>query len=153
MIFYIGKRIVYLLLTLLLVSFIIFYLIHLIPGDPVTAMIGDEASTEDINAFRKDLGLDKPLPTQFAIWLGKIVTGDFGTSIKTKRSISRSIRERFPVTMTLTIFATLFAILLAVPSGTMAALHHNTSVDYSFMLGAILGVSIPGFWLGLGWGF
>jgi peptide/nickel transport system permease protein len=149
MLFYAAKRIVYLLPTLLLVSFIVFFLIHLIPGDPVTVILGVDASAEDVSAFRETLGLDKPLPTQFAIWLGRVARGDFGTSIKTKRSVSQSILERFPVTMTLTALATLFAILLAVPSGTMAAMHHNTSHDYIFMISAILGVSIPGFWLGL----
>lgn len=149
MLLYIVKRILYLLPTLLLVSFIVFFLIHLIPGDPVTVILGVDATAEDIAVFREAMGLNKPLPTQFALWLGRVVRGDFGTSIKTKRPVSQSILERFPVTLTLTGLATLFAILLAVPSGAMAAMYQNTSRDYLFMLGAIFGVSIPGFWLGL----
>ncbi len=149
MLLYTAKSIAYLLPTLLLVSFIVFFLIHLIPGDPVTVILGVDATTEDISVFREALGLNKSLPTQFILWFGRVVRGDFGTSIKTKRPVSQSILERFPVTLTLTALATLFAVLLAVPSGTMAAMHHNTSHDYLFMLSAILGVSIPGFWLGL----
>ena len=149
MIRYIFKRILYFLPTLMLVAFIVFFLIHLIPGDPVMVMLGEDASTEDIRTFRAELGLDKPLPVQFVIWVGKVCSGDFGASILTKRPVLQSIAERFPITLTLTLLASLIAVLLAVPSGALAAIHHNTSRDYAFMLVTILGVSIPSFWLGL----
>jgi peptide/nickel transport system permease protein len=111
--------------------------------------LGEDASPESARVVRESLGLDKPLPTQFVIWLGKIVRGDFGSSIFTRRPVIQSIRERFPVTLSLTTLAMVFSLLLALPSGIMAAVYQNTRKDYLFMLGAILGVSIPGFWLGL----
>lgn len=149
MIQYILKRIFYLIPTLLIVAFLVFFLVHSIPGDPALVILGEDASPESARVVRESLGLDKPLPTQFVIWLGKIVRGDFGSSIFTRRPVLQSIRERFPVTLILTTLAMIFSLLLALPSGIMAAVYQNTRKDYLFMLGAILGVSIPGFWLGL----
>ncbi|MBW1690642.1 MAG: ABC transporter permease [Deltaproteobacteria bacterium] len=149
MIQYILKRILYFIPTLLLVAFMVFFLIHLIPGDPVIAMLGEDASPENVTAVRKTLGLDRPLPVQFALWIRNILNGDFGISIQTKRPVVQSIKERFPVTITLTTLALLFSLVLSLPSGIMAAIYQNTQKDYLFMLATILGVSIPGFWLGL----
>ncbi len=149
MIRYILKRFLYLIPTLIIVALLVFFLVHLIPGDPALVILGEDASPESAKLVRESLGLDKPLPTQFVIWLGKIVKGDFGSSVFTKRPVLQSIRERFPVTLTLTTLAAIFSLMLALPSGIMAAVYQNTRKDYLFMLGAILGVSIPGFWLGL----
>ena len=130
-------------------AFLVFLLVHLIPGDPALVILGDEATEEDVVAVRKALGLDKPMPLQFALWIGKIAKGDFGVSILSKRPVSQSIRERFPVTLTLTTLALIFSLLISLPSGILAAIYQNTRKDYLFMLATILGVSIPGFWLGL----
>ena len=146
---YIVKRFFYFIPTLFLVAVMVFSLIHLIPGDPVQVMLGDEAEPEDIANLRRQLGLDRPLPVQFGLWLSNVLRGNFGTSIQTERPVLQSIRERFPVTLTLTTLATIFSIIFAIPSGILAAVHQNSKKDYLFMMGTILGVSIPGFWLGL----
>ena len=149
MIKYTLKRILYFIPTLLLVSFLVFLLVHLIPGDPVTLMLGDNASPENVAALRKALELDRPLYIQFGAWAGNILRGDFGTSIQTKLPVMQSIRERFPVTLVLTTLSLLFSLALAIPTGVMAAVHQNTRKDYIFMVLTDLGMSIPGFWLGL----
>jgi len=149
MVYYVIKRIFYFVPTLFIAAFLVFFLVHLIPGDPAVVMLGDAASPEAVKAVRETLGLDKPLPVQFAIWIGKMAKGDLGVSIHNKVPVIDSIRERFPVTLTLTALAMLFSLFLSLPSGTMAAVYQNTQKDYLFMLASILGVSIPGFWLGL----
>lgn len=149
MIKYCVKRIIYLIPTLMLVAIMIFSLIHLIPGDPASVMLGADATEEDLNAIRQELGLEKPIATQFGLWLGKVIKGDFGISIQTKIPVMQSIKERFSVTLILTTLAMIFSLIIAIPSGIMAAVYQNSRKDYLFMLGSILGVSIPGFWLGL----
>lgn len=149
MIYYTIKRIFYSIPTLFVVALLVFSLVHLIPGDPALVMIGDDASEEDLMALREVLGLDKPVPIQFSIWMGKIIRGDFGQSIRLKRPVIQSISERFPVTLTLTTLAMIFSLLFALPSGIMAAVYQNTGKDHFFMLGTSLGMSVPGFWLGL----
>ena len=146
---YIVKRVVYLVPTLLLLMFTVFVMGHLIPGDAAVVLLGEDATEESLAEVREDLGLDKALPVQFVIWVGNILKGDFGASIHSKIPVSRSIRERFPVTITLTTLAMIFSLLISLPSGIFAAIHHNSRKDYVFMLGTILGTSIPGFWLGL----
>lgn len=149
MIQYCAKRIISLIPTLVIVALIIFFLIHLIPGDPSVVMLGADATPEDLQAIRQELNLDKPLPVQFGLWMGNLIKGDFGTSIHTKIPVMQSIQERFPVTLILTTLAMIFSLIIAIPSGVLAAINHNSRNDYLFMLVSILGVSIPGFWLGL----
>ena len=146
---YVAKRILYLIPTVFLVSVMVFLMIHLIPGDPAALMLGEDATEAEIAVLHKSLGLDKPLPVQYAIWLGGVLKGDFGASVHTKRPVIQSIRERFPVTLTLTIMAMLMSLVMAIPAGVMAAYYHGTRKDYFFMGATILGVSVPGFWLGL----
>ena len=146
---YIISRLVYFVPTLVVVAFIVFLLIHLVPGDPAFVILGPDANQEAIASLRHTLGLDKPLAVQFVTWLGGVVRGDFGTSLHTKLPVFQSIQERFPVTLTLTTLSLLFSILFALPSGILAALYRNTKKDYLFMLATSLGVSFPGFWLGL----
>lgn len=149
MIQYALKRIVYAIPTLLLVAVMTFFLVHLIPGDPAAVMLGAEATPEAIATLRQQLGLDQPLPLQFWHWLVKVVSGNFGISIHSKIPVVESIQERFPVTIVLTTLALIFSLLLAVPSGILAAYHQDTRWDFFFLLASIMGVSIPGFWLGL----
>lgn len=146
---YIIKRIIYVIPTLILVAMIVFFMIHLIPGDPALVMLGSDASPEDVEAVRQSLGLNEPLFKQFALWFKNVIVGNFGASIHSKIPVIESIAERFPVTLTLTTLALVFSILISLPSGIMAAVRHNTRSDYIFMIGTIIGVSVPGFWLGL----
>lgn len=112
-------------------------------------MLGPDATQEDVEAVREALGLNKPLYEQFGMWIGKVLRGDFGVSIHSKLPVLESITERFPVTLALTTLALIFSLLISLPSGVMAAINHNSRKDYFFMVGAIIGVSVPGFWLGL----
>jgi len=146
---YFIKRIIYFVPTLLVVAFIVFFLIHLIPGDPALVMLGADANKEAVASLREALGLDKPLPVQFVTWLGNVVRGNFGVSIHSRLPVVQSIKERFPVTLTLTTLALLFSLIFSIPSGILAALSRNTKKDYFFMLATTLGVSVPGFWMGL----
>jgi len=146
---FVLKRIIYLIPTLVLVAALVFLLIHMIPGDPAAVILGPDATAEDVASVRQALGLDRPLYEQFVVWLGNLAHGDFGVSIHSKRPVIDSIGERFPVTLCLTTLALIFALVVALPSGVLAAVYHNTNKDYLFMIGTILGVSVPGFWLGL----
>lgn len=146
---YTVKRIIYLVPTIFLVTVMVFMMIHLIPGDPASLMLGEDATQEEVTVLRHALGLDRPLPIQYAIWMANIIKGDLGASVHSKRPVAQSIRERFPVTLTLTTLAMIISLILALPSGILAAFFHATRKDYLFMGLTIIGVSVPGFWLGL----
>ncbi len=146
---YIFKRIIYLIPTIILVAVMVFLLIHMIPGDPALVMLGSDATPQDLEALRQSLGLNEPLYKQFYLWVGRALSGDFGVSIHSKVPVLQSIAERFPVTLALTTLSLIFSLLVSIPSGVLAAVKHNTRSDYFFMLGTIVGVSVPGFWLGL----
>jgi peptide/nickel transport system permease protein len=143
------KRLIYFVPTLLLVAFMVFFLIHLIPGDPALVMLGGDATPEAAASLREALGLNRPLPVQFVTWLGEVARGNFGVSIHTRQPVFQSVLERFPVTLSLTTLALLFSLVFSIPSGIFAALYQNTKKDYFFMFATTLGVSLPSFWLGL----
>ncbi len=148
---YILNRIIALIPVLLLVSIAVFSLIHLIPGDPIDFIFAEEElSDPEVRAmFEKALGLDKPLLTQYVNWMGKILRGDFGQSIHYDRANLALILERFPATILLTIVASIVSVLIAIPAGVVAAIKRNTPSDYTAMVLALLGISIPNFWLGI----
>jgi len=149
MLAYLLKRTVLMVPTLLLVALMVFLLVHLIPGDPAIVMVGAEADPAAIENIRRSLGLDQPLPIQFIDWFGRLISGDFGNSITTGIPVLETILERFPTTLVLTTLAMLFSVAIAIPSGVLAAKFRNTGKDYLFMLVSLIGVSVPGFWLGL----
>ncbi|HET6370362.1 MAG TPA: ABC transporter permease, partial [Nitrospiria bacterium] len=142
------RRLVLLLPVLLGVITLVFFLIHLIPGDPVDLMLGESASSADRAALRADLRLDRPLPIQYAHFLLGVARGDWGTSIQTRRPVLAMIRERYPATLQLAVAAMLFAFLLALPLGLIAAQRPRTPADYGALLFALIGVSFPSFWMG-----
>ncbi len=146
---YLFKRMLLMVPTLILVALMVFFLMHLIPGDPAIAIVGAEADAAAIENIRRSLGLDQPLAMQFVSWFGWVLAGDFGRSIASGIPVMTTILDRFPTTLVLTSLATLFSVALAIPSGVLAAKFHNTGKDYLFMLVSLLGVSVPGFWLGL----
>jgi len=146
---YILKRIVMLVPVLLGVSVVVFLLIHFTPGDPARVMAGERASPEVIAAMRAKWGLDKPLPEQYFIWLGKALRGDLGRSIVTRSSVISEIWDRFPNTVELTLAAMVIAILVGVVAGILSATKQYSIVDYGSMVGALFGISMPVFWLGL----
>ncbi|MAD36243.1 ABC transporter permease [Tistrella sp.] len=135
--------------TLLIVAAAVFFLIRLIPGDPASLMLGDMATPETVAALPRELGLDKPLPVQFVLWLGQILTGDFGRSITTDLPVLPMILDRFGISATIVAIAVALATLAAVPAGMIAAWHQDSALDLGFIAVATLLLSIPTFWLGL----
>ncbi|PZQ77426.1 MAG: peptide ABC transporter [Variovorax paradoxus] len=135
--------------TLLIVAATVFFLIRLIPGDPATLMLGDMATPDMVAAVHRDLGLDRPLPVQFLLWLGQVVSGDLGRSITTGQAVAPLVLERFAVSGTIVAVAVALAALIAVPAGMVAAWHQNSALDLGLVAMATLLLSIPTFWLGL----
>lgn len=135
--------------VLLGVSFIIFFLMHLAPGDPVNLLLGEDATQADVERTRHEWGLDRPLLVQYWEFLSHAVTGDFGMSLRYGAPVSMLVFERLPATLELA-FASLFvAVLISFPIGVYSAIQHNSFWDHSGMTLALIGVSLPNFWLGI----
>jgi peptide/nickel transport system permease protein len=145
---YLARRLLGLIPVALGVATITFALIHLVPGDPVVAMLGDMASPADIAGMRHELGLDRPLWEQYISFLGGIVTGDLGESISTHQPVARLIRRRFPATLELAAAGLIVAIVIAFPLGIIAGADPGGPADLGAMGFAILGISIPHLYLG-----
>ena len=146
---YILKRILYLIPVLLGVTFIVFMMLNLASGDPVRMILGDQATPEQMLALEQQMGLDKPLPVQYFNYIKNLVMGNMGTSYTTNQPVSTEIFSRFPYTLVLALVATIFAVALAIPIGVIAATKQNTPVDTITMIIALIGVSMPMFWLSL----
>ncbi|QEN09665.1 ABC transporter permease [Oceanispirochaeta crateris] len=149
MIRYILKRLLMLFPTLFGVVTLVFFMIALSPGDPARVMLGERASQEKIEKLRADLGLDKPLIQQYGLYLKRIVRLDFGKSIKSGQNVMDEIRARYPATIELALCAMIFASVLGIWIGVISATKKNTWIDYTSMVGALFGVSMPVFWLAL----
>ena len=134
--------------VLLGVATLVFSLIHLVPGDPVQAMLGDSASPQDIADLRGRLGLDRPLLVQYGSFLKGAVRGDLGSSLRTNQTVTAAILERMPATFELAFAAMAVAAVIAIPLGIIAAVRAGTGVDYAATTLALLGLSMPNFWLG-----
>lgn len=146
---YVLRRLLLTLPTLLLVAVAVFVLMRLIPGDPVQLMLGDMADAAQVAEQRARMGLDAPLPVQFAQWVHALVQGDFGRSITSQQEVLPLVLERFSVSATIVLVAVGLAVALAVPAGLVAAWKQNQPVDLLIVLGATLLLSVPSFWLGL----
>ena len=147
---YIINRIFISIPLLFLVTVLVFSLIHLIPGDPIDYLFADEVLTPEIRAAHQEsLGLDKSLPTQYFLWLSRVLRGDLGMSIQMGRPTLDLILERLPATLLLSLSATVIALLIALPAGIIAAVRRRTFYDYAFMGLALLGSALPQFWLGI----
>ena len=144
---YILRRLLSMVPVLLLVSAVIFSLLHLTPGDPVVVMLGEEATPEARDALRRELGLDRPLPLQYAAWLSRVVQGDLGRSIRTNQPVSDAILQRLPVTVQLSVLAMVIALVIAIPTGIIAAARRNSRADIAVTVFSLLGVSMPNFLL------
>ena len=145
---YFVRRVLLAIPVLIGVATLVFSLIHLVPGDPAQAMLGDGAAPQDVDELRKNLGLDQPLLTQYVSFLRHALTGDLGVSFRTGQPVTTMILERVPATAELAIAAMFVAIVIAIPLGVVAAVWRGTAVDYAAMTFALAGVSIPNFWLG-----
>jgi peptide/nickel transport system permease protein len=144
---YVAQRLVSVMPVLFGISVAVFLMVRLIPGDVVQLLLGTEASVQQIETLRRVLGLDRPLPIQFADWFGQIVRGDFGTSLRTGRPVLPDIFARLGVTLQLTVASMLVALLVAVPLGVASAANRGRAVDAVSRVLALVGLSVPGFWL------
>jgi peptide/nickel transport system permease protein len=146
---YLVKRFFLAIPVLFVTALLVFLVLHLSPGDPVELIVGPIAP-EDVRArVRAKLGLDKPLPVQFVIYMSHVLRGDLGQSILSRRPVAEMILQKLPVTAELGLASFLIAYLLSIPLGTVAALNRNSFFDWFSMILALIGVSMPGFWLGL----
>lgn len=147
---YVLKRLLYLVPVLLVVSAIVFSLIHLIPGDPASIMLGTEAADEELlERVRESMGLDQPIHVQYGIWIGNVLQGDLGESISTGRPVSRLILERLPFTLELAVYALILILILAIPLGTLAAVSTRKGFEVFFQTFTLLGLSVPDFVSGI----
>jgi len=146
---YLIKRFLLAVPVLIVTAFLVFSALHLSPGDPVDVIVGPIAPEHVRDRVRTQLGLDKPLPVQFVIYVSNVARGDLGQSILSKRPVSELIIEKLPITAELGLAAFVVAYLLSIPLGTIAALNRNSFFDWFSMVLALIGVSMPGFWLGL----
>jgi peptide/nickel transport system permease protein len=145
---YLVRRLLLTIPVLLGVATLVFALIHLVPGDPVQSMLGEGASQEEVVELRHRLGLDRPLLAQYRAFLAGIVRGDLGSSFRYGTPVTSEIRDRLLRTMQLAAAAMAVAILLALPLGIIAAVFRGTAIDHAAMTLALVGISMPNFWLG-----
>lgn len=131
------------------VSVVVFLIVHAAPGDPVVNMLGIQATEENIAEVRAAYGLDQPLYIQYFSWLSNILQGDFGRSLIQQRPVSSLIVSRLPATLFLAVASMIVAISIAIPAGTISAIRKGSGTDVGVTIGALSGVSIPNFWLGL----
>lgn len=146
---YVFRRLLHLVPVLFITSFLVFSIVLLLPGDPTLALLGDQASQEEREIMRERLGLDQPIPFQYARWLGNVLSGDFGRSLRTQEPVADMLAARIPVTVQLTFMSILLSIVIGVPAGVAAALKRNSWVDFSASSIAIVGVALPYFWAGI----
>jgi peptide/nickel transport system permease protein len=145
---YLIRRLLLTIPVLFGVATLVFSLIHLVPGDPVQAMLGDSASPQDIAELRGRLGLDRPLLVQYGAFLKGVTRGDLGASLRTNQAVTAAIMERMPATLELALAAMSVAILISIPLGILAAVRAGTRVDLAATTLALVGISMPNFWLG-----
>lgn len=148
MVAFIRNRIIFSIPVIIGVSILVFLMLHALPGDPVEIMMGNSASADAAARVRHQLGLDRPLYVQYGRFVGHAATGDLGRSIRTNQPVMQLIMSQFPSTLQLTFAGLGFAIVLGMLLGTIAATHHRTWIDHSSMVVAVVGVSMPSFWLG-----
>ncbi len=144
---YLVRRLLLAIPTLVVIMFLVFSIIRVLPGDVVKLMISEQNYAVDEHALRHELGLDQPAPVQFAKWSANALQGKFGKSLWTKQEISTELKNRFPVSVELGLFAVIIGLLIALPVGIVSAVRQDSWLDYLFRSFAIGMISIPGFWL------
>jgi peptide/nickel transport system permease protein len=146
---YILRRLLLVIPTVLGVTMVVFLMMRFIPGDPVSLLLGDYYTEEAAATIRQKYGLDRPLHVQYVLWLERLISGDWGRSIIANRPILSDLLRRVPITLELIILAMGFALLIAIPAGVIAALRPYSWHDYSAMTTAMIGVSVPEFFMGI----
>ncbi len=145
---YTLKRLIGMIPTLIIVVTFVFFFIRLIPGDPARMIAGEQATLEDVEAVRENLGLNKPIYVQYFIYLNGLLHGDLGTSLRTKRPVAQEIASRYVNTMQLTLASLAWATVVGVLMGVWSGKHRGKWQDYTGMTVAVSGISVPNFWLG-----
>jgi peptide/nickel transport system permease protein len=146
---YVVRRLLGIVPVLVLVALGSFLLVHLVPGDPAMVMLGSDATPQQIQMLKAQMGLDRSLPEQFVVWVREVLRGNLGESFFLGRPVAQALMERLPATMQLALLALLFSLLIGIPAGILAAVRQNTWWDQMVMVTAMGGISIPSFWLGL----
>ncbi|GFZ61959.1 peptide ABC transporter [Pseudomonas amygdali pv. eriobotryae] len=149
MLMFILRRLLSSIPTLILVSLFVFTLQKLLPGDPVLAMAGEERDPAVMEYLRDKYRFDDPIPLQYLNWVGNVLTGDLGTSLRTEQPVTTLLASKLPVTIELAVLALLIALLIGIPTGIISAVRKGTAVDYGANVVALSGISIPHFWLGI----
>lgn len=146
---YLMRRLILMIFILLLVSIIIFALVNILPGDPALLILGQEATPQALDALRQQLGLYDPLSIQYLHWLGGILQGNFGFSVRDHSSVLGILLQKIPVTLELTVFSFLISLAIAIPVGILSATRKGSFWDYFSTFFALSGISLPSFWLGI----
>lgn len=146
---YIIKRLLMLIPVLVGVSLVVFVLMDLVPGDPVDMIVSEDATEEQRAEIRAELGLDKPLLERYANYMLGLLKGDMGTSYVSGKNVFDTFVEKFPNTLLLAVASIIFAVAVSIPLGILSATHQNTILDTGSSAIAILGMSMPNFWLGM----
>jgi peptide/nickel transport system permease protein len=149
MLYFLARRLLVSIPVLLGIVSVTFLLFRVVPGDPCRAIYAERANEQLCAQFAQRYGLDQPLTTQYVTYIGQVLRGDLGDSIRFTRSVMDMLVERLPVTLELAIAALTFAVVVGVPLGVISAYRRNSALDVGTMLGANVGVSMPVFWLGL----
>ncbi len=145
---YVIRRVLAIIPVLFGISILVFGLVHLIPGDVAQILLGTQATDEQLATLRRTFGLDRPLPIQYVDWLSHVLVGDFGVSFRTDRPVLPDLVQRFGVTLQLTLVSMLIALVVAIPLGAASAANRGKLSDGLSRIVALLGLSIPNFWLG-----
>ncbi len=146
---YLIRRLLLTIPVLVFVSMIVFVLVNLVPGDPALIMLGEQATPEALAVLREEMGLNRPVVVRYVIWLSHVVQGDLGRSVRDGRPVLVTLLQKLPVTFELAVAALLVAWAIALPAGALAAWKRRSVVDYAASTAALLGISIPNFWLGI----
>ncbi|HBY93375.1 MAG: ABC transporter permease [Ardenticatenaceae bacterium] len=146
---FIIRRLIASISVLFIVSVVVFLALQLTPGDPAKVMLGTDATIEEVQALRRQMGLDRPLPAQYVIWLGNVLTGDLGRSVRNKAPVMSLILGRLPATVELVVISLVIGLMIGFPAGILSAVRHRSWVDYGINLFAAAGIAIPSFWFGI----
>ncbi len=149
MVSYIVKRIIHIIPVLWGITLVVFLIIHATPGDPATMMLGPDATSEQIEIIRRQMGLDRPLHIQYLTWLRGVVVGDWGTSVLDDRPVLTSLLRLFPNTFELLIASMIVTVGIGLPTGILSAVKRDSLFDQAGRAGALIGICMPNFWLGL----
>lgn len=143
------RRVLIAIPTIMIISVMVFALQHLLPGDPILVLAGEERDPDVLEALREKYRLNDPIPVQYLAWVGNALQGDLGVSLRTNQPVTELMAEKLPVTIQLAIMSMIFALVIGIPAGILSAVKKGTATDYVANIVALSGLSIPNFWLGI----